>query len=111
MRIPNAASAIVDRQKIEDYLLNSAHPDNGGKAAFFFLMGFAREQWQTLAVALRTMAANASVVTRVESIHGEKYVLEAEIETPSGRTPSLRSVWIVDRGANAPRLVTCYPTE
>jgi len=35
MRLPNAHFAVVDREKITEYLLNSEHPDNGGKAAFF----------------------------------------------------------------------------
>src|SRR5262245_37672421 len=47
MRLPNAERAIVEREKIVDYLLNSAHPDNGGKAQFFFSLGF-REAWQGL---------------------------------------------------------------
>ncbi len=32
MKLPNAAQAVVTRGKIADYLLNAAHPDNGGKA-------------------------------------------------------------------------------
>ena len=31
---------IVEEEKITEYLLNSAHPDNGGKAAFFQKLGF-----------------------------------------------------------------------
>ncbi len=34
--------------RLSDYLPNPAHPDNGGKAAFFVALGFARpdvEQW------------------------------------------------------------------
>jgi hypothetical protein len=41
----NAASTppektLVAKEKIEDYLLNGAHPDNGGKAQFFDSLGF-----------------------------------------------------------------------
>lgn len=43
MNLPNAHLAKVDRQKIADYLLNSAHPDNGGKANFFLGLGFTVE--------------------------------------------------------------------
>ena len=42
MYLPNANLAIVDREKIADYLLNPAHPDNGGKAKFFLGLGFYR---------------------------------------------------------------------
>jgi len=40
MKLPNAERAVVDREKIEEYVLNAAHPDNGGKAAFFLALGF-----------------------------------------------------------------------
>ena len=36
MKLPNAERALVEREKIVNYLLNPAHPDNGGKAAFFW---------------------------------------------------------------------------
>ena len=32
MKLPNAHLAIVDQETIVDYLLNPAHPDNGGKS-------------------------------------------------------------------------------
>ena len=46
MKLPNAEQAIVEQAKIVDYLLNPAHPDNGGKVAFFLSLGFNREAWQ-----------------------------------------------------------------
>jgi len=49
MKLPSAHLALVDPEKIVDYLLNPAHPDNGGKAAFFVALGFSRDQWQPLA--------------------------------------------------------------
>ena len=36
----NAHLAVVERHKVVGYLLNSAHPDNGGKARFFESFGF-----------------------------------------------------------------------
>jgi hypothetical protein len=102
---------VVERGKIVDYLLNAAHPDNGGKAAFFGALGFSREDWPRLAAALRELAATAEVMKSVESAHGQKYVLRGRIQSPSGRTPAVQAVWIVDRGTDAPRLVTAYPHE
>jgi hypothetical protein len=46
MRLPNATKAIVERKKIVDYLLNPAHPDNGGKAQFFDKLKFRRKEWK-----------------------------------------------------------------
>jgi hypothetical protein len=111
MRLPNAPLALVAREKLTDYLLNPAHPDNGGKADFFHSLGFRHEEWEVLARAFRAVAVAAEVVEKLESAHGMKYVLEGIIATPSGRAPRLRTIWIIDRGRNCPRLVTAYPAE
>jgi len=49
MKLPNLHLATAEREKITDYLLNEAHPDNGGKALLFIVLGFAREDWLMLA--------------------------------------------------------------
>lgn len=111
MTLPNAHLAIVERGKIADYLLNPAHPDNGGKASFFIALGFLREQWETLAAALRRVALNSPVSQNMETAHGKKYIVDGAIETPAGKSPVVRTVWIIERGREAPRLVTAYPRE
>jgi hypothetical protein len=111
VKLPNAALAIVEREKITEYLLSPAHPDNGGTAAFFQTQGFSRDDWEVLAAAFRKQAETADVAEAVESSHGQKYILEGGMETPSGKMPRVRTVWIVDRGLDAPRLVTAYPRE
>ena len=60
MKLPNAEKAIVGRNKIADYLLNPAHPDNGGKAVFFEELGFRGAQPAILAQALRRLARSGS---------------------------------------------------
>jgi hypothetical protein len=111
MKLPNPHLAVVEQEKIVSYLLNPAHPDNGGKAAFFTALGFRRGDWQTLADGLRKLAATADVIKSVESPHGRKYVVRGRIESPIGKTPVVSTVWIVDRGLDKPRLVTAYPHE
>jgi len=109
--VPSAIVARVDRQKINEYLLNREHPDNGGKAEFFIGLGFTSENWETLADALRSLAVNSPVTQRMESTHGKKYIVDGRIETPTGKVPIVRTVWIIDRGETVPRLVTAYPHE
>ena len=46
MKLPDADKLVVAREKIADYLLNAAHPDNGGKAQFFERLGFRRKEWR-----------------------------------------------------------------
>jgi hypothetical protein len=111
MTLPNVESAEVAEAKIRNYLLNPLHPDGESKARFFVSLGFSVDEWQALAMALRQQAAAALVSNRVESTHGTKYIVDGPIETPCGKTPVIRTVWIVDRGRESPRLVTAYPHE
>ena len=47
----------------------------------------------------------------MESPHGLKYILDGNIETPTGQNPVVRTIWIVDQGVETPRLVTAYPHD
>jgi hypothetical protein len=111
VKLPNAQRAIVDLGKITAYLLNASHPDNGGKARFFGELGFVRTEPVTLGEALRAVAVEGDVVRQAESPHGRKFVVDGAIQGPRGRTASVRTIWIVDVGQDAPRLVTAYPGE
>ena len=98
MKLPQVEKLVVEQEKVAEYLLNGAHPDNGGKAAFFLACDFHRADWALLAGALRQVAVWGDVVTRVSTAHGTKYVVDGRMETPSGRTVLVRTVWIVDLG-------------
>ena len=92
-----------------EYLLNPAHPDNGGKSAFFKSLGFSRDSWHMLATALRQLAEATDIAKSMESTHGVKYIIDGYIKSPNGKKAMVRMVWIVDREQDAPRLVTVYP--
>jgi hypothetical protein len=51
------------------------------------------------------------VVERSESVHGEKYIVDGMLmsHTEQSRSRAVRTVWIVERSTDAPRLVTAYP--
>jgi hypothetical protein len=96
----NAHLAVVERHKIVDYLLNSAHPDNGGKARFFESLGFSIHVPELLINALRTVGQTGEVVESVESSHGEKHVVDGPVssQTESSHSRMVRTVLIIDRG-------------
>jgi hypothetical protein len=100
-----------EREKIADYLLNPAHPDNGGKAAFFEKLGFRRHEWEVLAAALRVLAQTTEVRSHAESPHGQKYVIVGRIELLTGESALVQTIWIVDEGRDVARLVTAYPRK
>jgi hypothetical protein len=111
VKLRNAHLAVVERHKILDYLLNSAHPDNGGKAQFFESLGFSVDASELLIDSLRALAQTGEVVETIKSPHGEKYVVDGSVssQTESSRSRMVRTVWIIDWGLEAPRLVTAYP--
>lgn len=111
MKLPNANLASVERGKITEYLLDRGHPDNGGKADFFTGLGFSSAEWEIMAEALRQLAMGFPMVQSMESAHGKKYIVDGQVETPSGKTRGVRTVWIIDRGKITARLVTAYPHE
>lgn len=111
MNLPNANRALVEREKIVDYLLDATHPDNGGKARFFEGLGFTRAEWAELAAAFVKVATESVVVQTEETSHGRKYVIVGQVASPTGKTAMVQTVWIVNRGFDVPRLVTAYPYE
>jgi hypothetical protein len=109
MKLPHAEEAVVPQRKMELYLLNPSHPIGGSKAEFFMRFGFSREQWLHLAEALRRHARANSVASAVSDADGTTYLVEGPLETPSGRRPRLRTIWLVETGQLAPRFITAYP--
>ena len=109
MLLPNRDRAHVDRNKVTDYLLSLSHPDGSSKAEFFMSFGFKVEEWNILANALRTVGTSNPVVTTVESGYGVRYTVDGNMETPDSRNPSVRTVWFLESGKSAPRLITAYP--
>ena len=111
MKLPAASKLVVEREKIEDYLLNAAHRYGASKARFFEHFGFRMAAWEQLAQALREHGQKHEVTKTRETGFGPRYEVEGGLSCPNGRHPRVRSVWQLDQGAVAPRLLTAYPLE
>ena len=109
IRLPNAQLAMIDRDKITEYLLSSASPRGKAKASFFLRFGFSLTHWEELATALRRHAASHAVSRVLETDYGPRYHIDGEIESADGRNPLLRTVWQIDLGGEYPRFITAYP--
>ena len=109
MNLPNAHLAIVEREKITNYLLNREHRCGASKARFFAEFGFAPEAWEAMAAELRVHAQAHEVARWRETGFGPRYEVEGEMTAPDGRRPRVRTVWQMDKGQIAPRLITAYP--
>ena len=111
MKLPNAHVAVVEREKITEYLLSETHRYGASKARFFASFGFRRSGWGLLAQALREHGQQHEVNTAMETGFGPRYEVDGELNAPDGRKPRVRTVWQLDRGEVAPRLITAYPLE
>jgi hypothetical protein len=111
MKLPNAEQVVVEREKIIGYLLNAAHRYGTSKARFFGEFGFHPTNWQALAQALREHGQRYEVTKVRETLFGPRYEVEGILRTPDGRTPRVRTVWQLDWGVLAPRLITAHPVE
>jgi hypothetical protein len=111
MKLPNALLAVVEREKVVDYLLNRAHRYGASKAEFFSRYGFVLEKWELLAQALLEHGQKHDVTNVTETGFGPRYQIDGELHAPDGRAPRVRTVWQLDRGQLAPRLITAYPGE
>ena|SRR6516164_8465799 len=111
MKLPNALLAVVEREKVVDYLLNRAHRYGASKAEFFSKYGFLLEKWEVLAQALLQHGQKHDVINVMETGFGPRYLIEGQLPSPDGRAPLVRTVWQLDRGQVAPRLITAYPAE
>jgi hypothetical protein len=111
MILPNAHLALIEREKITEYLLNIGHRYGASKARFFAGFGFELTAWELLADALRKHAQSNELSRMVETPWGPRYEIEGKLNTPDGRQPRIRTVWQFDEGQIAPRLITAYPLE
>jgi len=83
--------------------------DGSGKARFFSRFGFRVEEWEVFARALRKHGREHAVSVSVQSAHGTRHSVDDALETPDGRNPEVRTVWILTKHSRAPRLITAHP--
>ncbi len=111
MELPNKSHAYVSISKITDYLLSETHAVGKSKAKFFRSFGFDETNVSQFEQGLIHIAQTESVAETTETIYGKKYVIDGELETPSGDMIHLRTVWIIETGDDVPRLVTAHPLD
>ena len=111
MMLRNPHLVLVEREKITEYLLNTEHRYGASKARFFAEFGFEIQGWETLAEALLEHGRGHEVSNTRQTHWGPRYEIDGDLNTPDGRRPRIRTVWQLDAGEIAPRLITAYPLE
>ena len=57
---------------------------------------------------LISIAQTGQVEEVTTGVHGTKYVIDGTLTSPNGDLIQIRTVWIIEIGQSAPRLVTAY---
>ncbi len=109
MIIPNAENAIVDIRKLRDYCLNPAHKDGKHKARLFAsILGMTADDADDLRqILLEVVQVQEARLGRQDDF-GQRYTLDFTIAWQN-KEATLRSGWIIEYGAESPKLTTCYP--
>jgi hypothetical protein len=109
MILPPGDRAVIDPAKIRDYLLAAAHPVGRFKARFFVSLGYAADQWERLQADILTVAREGTVSGETVNTFGRKFDVDGILTAPSGRSATVRTVWIIRAEEDFPRLVTVLP--
>ena len=109
MRIPNADKAIIAPEKLSEYLLNPAHRRGSAKARLLLACGYRADAWEVLEADLRAQHLTVDFAVTKDNLYGQRFEICAPLVTPSGREIVFQSVWQIDDGTDAPRLITMYP--
>ncbi|MFY9314250.1 MAG: DUF6883 domain-containing protein [Burkholderiales bacterium] len=108
MKLPNGDRAIVEIEKLRRYCLNSGHPRGRHKARVFAAsLGVAAQDAETLRADLLLAARTDDAEVGQSDKHGTRYTLDCRMRR-GVKSAVVRSHWIVRKGEDAPRLVTCY---
>ena len=111
MRLPNAEKAVIQSEKLRDYLLSPEHPLGRFKAAFFASLGYTRDDWVILEADLRSQHLLLDAEEGERSKYGRKFIITGPLRGPSGVTAQVTTVWIVRTGEEVARFVTAYPSR
>ncbi len=103
---------IVGKGKIK-YLLQlpRINPYTDSKAKFFDSFGFSMENPSRFVDSIKSHPVTARLDEEPLSMWGRRFVFVCNIETPSGQSTCIKSVWQVDVGQVRPRLITAYPQK
>ena len=109
MQLPNRESAIISKNKLVKYLLSETHPVGKAKARFFRKLGFNETNVDELEKALLAIVRVNDIKEERKFGYGVNYAIDGTIETPSGKSVVITSVWFAKTFRSRPRFVTAYP--
>jgi hypothetical protein len=103
--IPDFGRARIGPAKLDAYLLSATHKVGAPKFGFLHGFGFTAFKPEELEAALLAHGASNRATT-AKTEFGIRYEVDGPLQTPSGRTPLVRTVWQEHLDAPHLRFVT-----
>ena len=108
MLLPNGDRAEIALSRLEDYLLNPAHPTGKHKARVLAAaLGLDRSSAEFLRSWLLSLAREGSATPDVKDEYGERFVILGKLSY-NGRDAVVRTAWIVRTGRDVPEFLTAF---
>ena len=109
MPIPHAERAVVDMRKLRDYCLNPMHDEGQHKVRLFATaLGITADDAEDLRTCLlQAVTTTDGQLGRCDA-YGQRYTVDFLLVWRD-KQAMVRSGWIIEHGADTPRLTTCYP--
>lgn len=108
MKLPNAERAVVSINKLRDYSLNPRHDAGKHKARVFkAALGLTADDAEWLREKILSAVQSEEVFARPASPFGVNFTVDILIER-GGRKALVRTAWIIEHGADFPRMTSCY---
>jgi hypothetical protein len=110
-RLPRADQAVVPREKLGRYLLNTEHEVGQHKARVFAsALGIRQRDWEYLREQLQAAVVDTPVSSVRETPWGGLCELVLSVDGLNGQTRRVMTVWLAV-GGEPPRLVTAYVAD
>ncbi|HEY9826810.1 MAG TPA: hypothetical protein V6D19_15320 [Stenomitos sp.] len=107
MKLPNADRAVIAREKLISYCLNSEHPKGKHKARVFHsVLGITRENADDLYKLIQQAALSGEVVQQRLTSFGQEFKVDWDVSEFEG--VQLRTIWIIPVGETNPQLVSAF---
>lgn len=111
MKLPNCEKAIISESKLSGYCLNIEHKDGKHKACVFSAaLGLTANNSDELRNALLQAIINYEAEFQKTTPSGDLYIIIFPM-IRNNQTANIKSVWIIRKNEDFPRLVTCYINE
>ena len=108
--LPNANKATVDVRKVNDYALNPNNMSGGADKARVFesALGYNQSNSSHLMNQIQQKLPNNQAVLGKLDQYGQRFTVDIPITGANGNSAIVRTGWILEPGADVPRMTTIF---